>query len=130
MVLRDWRFQADEAREALPQRYSYLAFLRASCTPESDYDGALIIFTELIANVIRHTAGPIQISVRRNPRGSVTLRVTDKGRPFGFPASLPPTTSESGRGLYIVAQLSSDVSVSRNGYGNVVRVDLPVVLAS
>jgi anti-sigma regulatory factor (Ser/Thr protein kinase) len=130
MVARDWRFQADEAKEALPQRNSYLEFLRAACTPESDYDGAIIIFTELVANVIRHTSGPIQICVRGNARGTVTLRVSDFGSPFPLSPSLPPTTSEGGRGLYIIAQLSSDVSVSRNEYGNVVRVDLPVALTS
>jgi anti-sigma regulatory factor (Ser/Thr protein kinase) len=111
MVARDWLFRADDAKEALPQRQSYLEFLRAACTPDSDYDGALIIFTELIANVIRHAAGPIQIRVGGYAQGALTLQVTDTGAPFCSAPSLPPANSEGGRGLYIISQLST-ISVS------------------
>lgn len=130
MLAPDWEFQADEAKEALIERKGYLEFLRAACTPDSDYDSALIIFAELIANVIRHAAGPIQISIWGNERGSVTLQVIDTGAPFHFAPKLPPPNSEGGRGLYIISRLSREVSVSRNEDGNVVRVELPVAFST
>jgi anti-sigma regulatory factor (Ser/Thr protein kinase) len=128
MVARAWEFQADEAREAVTERHRYLDFLRAACTPDSDYDGALIVFAELIANVIRHAAGPIRVIVRADEVGTVTLQVMDSGAPFALTLSLPPSENESGRGLYIVSQLCGEVSVSRNEDGNVVKVRLPVAL--
>jgi anti-sigma regulatory factor (Ser/Thr protein kinase) len=126
----DWHFQGDDAKKALSERNSYLEFLRSTCTADSDFDAAAILFTELVANVVRHAAGRIQISVRADRHGSVMLEVEDSGAPFAFAPSLPSITSEGGRGLYIISKLSADVSLSRNGDGNAVRVKLPVDWAS
>src|SRR5580692_7960809 len=55
----EWQFQADDARLALSVRREFLAFLRESCTTTSDCEAALLVFGELIANVILHAPGPI-----------------------------------------------------------------------
>jgi anti-sigma regulatory factor (Ser/Thr protein kinase) len=130
MAAFNWHFQAAEAKEALRERHNYIAFLRASCTRDSDYDGALIVFAELVGNVVRHAEGPIHLSLCSDPRGNVTLQISDTGSPFEFAPSLPGSTSENGRGLYIVSQFCRNVSVTHAERGNVVRVQLPVVLAS
>jgi anti-sigma regulatory factor (Ser/Thr protein kinase) len=130
MVPPNWHFQTSEATEALSERHNFVAFLRASCTSDSDYESAVIVFLELVANVIRHAAGPIQIRVASDGRGSMMLEVIDAGDPFVFAPSLPPSTSENGRGLYIVSQLCTYVNVTRFESGNVVRARLPVVPSS
>ncbi|HEY1428239.1 MAG TPA: ATP-binding protein [Candidatus Tumulicola sp.] len=126
MVAREWSFEAAEAVRALFEKRNYLSFLRAVCTPDSDYDAAVIVFIELVGNVVRHAAGPIRISVRTNESGGAILQVTDTGAPFAIAPALPSNTSESGRGLYIVCRFCTEVTVTRNERGNVVRVRLPV----
>lgn len=124
-----WRFQAVNAIEAVGVRHEFLAFLRESCTPDSDYDGALMIFGELVANVVRHAPGPVEIAVQCDPTGAVILSVCDSGDGFTPVASLPPSTQLGGRGLYMVSRLGSRLSATRttggNG-GNKVTVTLPV----
>lgn len=126
MAQRRWDFQTADAREALVERYSYIRFLRATCANDSDYDAAMMVFSELVGNVVRHAPGPVRISVRSSDPGTVTLEVADTGGPFAFSPSLPPTTDEGGRGLYIISELCCDISVSRTEHGNVIRVRLPV----
>jgi anti-sigma regulatory factor (Ser/Thr protein kinase) len=127
MAERNWHFQASDASEALVERHSYVQFLRATCTPDSDYDAAMMAFSELVGNVVRHAPGPVQITVRWSDPGAMTLQVADTGVAFAFAPLLPPLTDEGGRGLYIVSELCSDVRVVRSEHGNVIRVRLPVI---
>jgi len=126
MAERNWQFETSDASQALVERHSYVQFLRATCTTDSDYDAAIMVFSELVGNVIRHAHGPVQISVQHSDLGTVTLRVADTGAPFAFAPSLPPIGDEGGRGLYIVSELCSDISVTRSEHGNIMRVRLPV----
>ncbi|HEY3674704.1 MAG TPA: ATP-binding protein [Candidatus Tumulicola sp.] len=130
MAARVWSFEAVKAEKALFEKTNYLDFLRSVCTPDSDYDAAVMVFTELVADVVRHAAGPIEIEVRSNGTGGAFLQVADSGRPFAFAPALPADMSESGRGLYIVFKFCSDVSVSRSEHGNIVLVRLPVEWSS
>ncbi len=126
MAERNWNFQTSDAKKALAERHRYAQFLRATCACDSDYDAAMMVFYELVGNVVRHAPGPVRISVQSPDPGIVTLEVADTGRPFPFAPSLPPIGDECGRGLYIVSELCCDVSVSRSEHGNVIRVRLPV----
>jgi anti-sigma regulatory factor (Ser/Thr protein kinase) len=121
-----WRFQAADATEAVGVRHEFLAFLRESCTPDSDYDSALVVFGELVANVVRHAPGPIEIAVQCDATGAVILNVCDSGNGFSPVASLPPSTQLGGRGLYMVSRLGSRLSATRTNGGNQVTVTLPV----
>lgn len=107
-----------------------MAILRASCTPDSDYDGAAVVFGELTANVVRHASGPISIAVRFASDGTVILDVGDSGSGFEFAPTLPSVERDGGRGLYLVSQLCDHVSTLRTKNGNVVRVRLPVTAVS
>jgi anti-sigma regulatory factor (Ser/Thr protein kinase) len=103
-------------------------FLRKGCTGQSDFGGAEIIFGELIANVVRHAPGPIQITARSDGRGRMTLNVYDTGPPFTVAPALPVSLlSESGRGLYVISQLCAQLSSMRTEIGNKVSVVLPVL---
>jgi anti-sigma regulatory factor (Ser/Thr protein kinase) len=94
----EWSFQAANATKAVGARHEFLAFLRDSCTPESDYDSALVVFGELVSNVVRHAPGPIEINVQSDATGAVILDVYDSGGRFIPLTSLPPSTQLGGRG--------------------------------
>ena len=122
----EWRFQAANAIEAVGARHRFLAFLRDSCTPDSDYDSALVVFGELVSNVVRHAPGPIEITAEPDATGAVVLNVYDSGKHFIPVASLPPSTQLGGRGLYLVSRLGCRLSAVRIDGRNKVTVTLPV----
>jgi len=104
-----------------------MSFLRKACKGQSDFGGAEIIFGELVSNVVRHAPGPIQITARSDRRGRMTLNVFDTGPAFKLAPALPALLlSESGRGLYVVSQLCSQLSSIRTEVGNKVSAILPV----
>ena len=106
-------------------------FLRSGCRGQSDFGGAEIIFGELVANVVRHAPGPIQITARSDGRGRVTLNVFDTGQAFTVRPALPASLlSESGRGLYVVSKLGAHLSSIRTEIGNKVSAVLPVLAAA
>jgi len=106
-------------------------FLHGGCTGQSDFGGAEIIFGELVANVVRHSPGPIQITARSDHHGLVTLNVCDTGPAFTIAPALPVSLlSESGRGLYVVSRLGAHLSSMRTEIGNKVSAVLPVLAAA
>jgi anti-sigma regulatory factor (Ser/Thr protein kinase) len=124
----EWHFHALDATAALAARRTFLAFLRASCTPESDCEAAEIVFGELVANVMRHAPGSIDITARADAYGLVTLDVRDSGSAFTYAPALPESVfCDSGRGLHIVSQLCAHVALESDGNGKKVSVVLPVM---
>ncbi|MGZ3497970.1 MAG: ATP-binding protein [Vulcanimicrobiaceae bacterium] len=123
----EWQFRSADASRALGARHAFLEFIREACTAHSDCDAAEIVFGELVANVIQHAPGPIEITVRSDARGLVTLDVCDTGVGFAIAPALPLGGSESGRGLYIISRLCPHLSSARTITGNRVRVVLPVI---
>ena len=123
-----WQFQAPDAYEALSARLPLTDYLRRSCAPESDFNGAALAFGELVTNVIQHAPGPINISVQADPAGLVTLNICDSGNGFDLEPSLPNAAlAKGGRGLYIVSCLCSRLSSTRIPGGSKVSVVLPVL---
>jgi len=122
----EWQYHAPDANLAVAARESFTSYLRASCNGDSDCNSAEIVFGELVANVVRHSPGPIDISMQSDSNGSVVLDVFDTGAAFSVTGSLPAANSTSGRGLYIVALLCRCLSASRTSCGNKVSVVLPV----
>lgn len=122
----EWYFQSANAAEALWERRRFSEFLRARCTPESDCDAAEIVFGELVANVVRHAPGPIEILLQSSRLGSFRLNVRDSGTGFDvMPQRRPPPESEVGRGLYLVSCLCNHVSCARTLSGGTVTAILP-----
>lgn len=124
----EWQYNAATAAEALEAREAFVNYLRNACTADSDFKAAELVFGELVANVVRHAPGPIQLSVDIDVFGSVTLEVCDTGPAFTLSPSLPSEVfSASGRGLYVVSRLCRQMTAIRTTVGNRVRVVLPVV---
>ncbi|HEY9181321.1 MAG TPA: SpoIIE family protein phosphatase, partial [Candidatus Baltobacteraceae bacterium] len=122
-----WSFDAENAKAAQDARGEFVAYLRRNSEDEMAVETAELVFGELVGNVVRHAPGAIDIDLEwldAHP----TLHVLDRGAAFNAPSRLPDDLlSESGRGLFIVRQLSCDLSVEHvPGYGNHVRAGLPL----
>jgi anti-sigma regulatory factor (Ser/Thr protein kinase) len=114
-----WAFDAENAQAAHEARSQLVAYLRERTSADADVGSAELVFGELVGNVVRHAPGPIEVQVEWiGPQP--TLHVIDRGRGFLRDPSLPnDVLSESGRGLYIVSQLTSGLRIERiAGYGN------------
>jgi anti-sigma regulatory factor (Ser/Thr protein kinase) len=113
-----WAFDAENAQAAHDARRELVRYLR-SRAPDADVAAAELVFGELVGNVVRHAPGPIEVQVEWTGTQPV-LHVIDRGRGFLRDPRLPQDVlSESGRGLFIVAQLTDGLRVERiAGYGN------------
>ncbi|MEU7488795.1 ATP-binding protein [Streptomyces sp. NPDC042319] len=89
-------------------------------------DAALIV-TELGANAVRHTAGPVfHLTISRADQ-AVTLTVKDTGPAVTSPhITLPDASATHGRGLSIVAILAAELAVTHHTGGCTVTVRLPL----
>lgn len=122
-----WSFDAENARAAQDARGEFVHYLRRHVVNGSSISAAELVFGELVGNVVRHAPGPIDIDLDWSHEHPI-LHVIDRGKPFEAGGTLPPDIlSESGRGLYIVRQLTSDLRVEHvPGYGNHVTAELPL----
>ena len=89
-------------------------------------DPLLLVVSELVGNAVRHGRPPVQLLLRRTPRG-VRVEVHDErsnGAPR-LPALLPAADAESGRGLFLVEAVSTETGVENlPGAGKVVWATL------
>jgi anti-sigma regulatory factor (Ser/Thr protein kinase) len=93
----------------------------------TDAGSAVLVVSELVANATRHGEGSCRLRLFVNSRDQLVVEVHDSGpaRPRLRPYS--PTT-EGGRGIALVRELTSRLSVVRDtdGGGKTVRAVLPV----
>ena len=121
-----WHFASVDARGAFGARHDLLATLREHASDDSDVDAALLIFGELVGNVVRHAPGPVEIHLSWEAEQAV-LHVRDFGPGFEWiGAHLPDPLAETGRGLFIVTQLAVRVAFERVEQGMSARAWLPV----
>lgn len=111
-TLKRWRFESSDphafaqTREAIHAELQELRFgSAAAMTAET-------IFAELIGNVVRYAPGIAEVVLDiRSARP--TIHVLDCGPSFTYAPRLPTNLlSESGRGLFLVKQLSREFNVS------------------
>jgi PAS domain S-box-containing protein len=121
-----WHFQSDDAINASDARFAFVAHLeRRSVDPEL-IARAELVFGELVANVVRHAPGPIEIELTWQG-GRPLLAVRDRGPRFEMQDPKLPENAlaEGGRGLFLIANLASLPAVTaRPGGGNEVVVAL------
>ena len=86
---------------------------------------AELVLGELAGNVVRHAPGVVEF-ILDHAGGDVILHVIDEGPGFEAAPRLPADPfCESGRGLYIVTQLTRDFSVvKRHPHGSHARAVL------
>jgi PAS domain S-box-containing protein len=106
-----WTFAASDAAAAREVRSAIVSVLRRHGAEDTDVRNAELLFSELVGNVVRHTAGTVEVAIDVSGVQPV-LHVLDRGSGFTFHARLPnDVMSESGRGLYIASALASELSV-------------------
>ncbi len=89
--------------------------------PHELIDDIVLVTSELVTNAIEHGKGDVELSVARIP-DAVTLSVSSDSTSLPVPSSdATPVDALSGRGLLIVAALSSEVAII--GEGERVRVE-------
>ncbi|MFC4783608.1 ATP-binding protein [Nocardioides sp. MAHUQ-72] len=134
----DWYLPGDSPQTLPLLRRELVAYLRRHGEPESDFDAAELLVAESVGNAMRHTAGPVWVSLTwRGP--NPTMSVFDLGPGFDqesagladdvgpAPDPDPDALAESGRGLFIMRELAPTLeSRERSGEGLVVSMTLPV----
>jgi len=111
-----WTFQSDDAEAAYRVRDDLLSYLTARASDDSDLAAAVLIFAELVGNVVRHAPGPIAVDLYWADEHAI-LRVRDHGPGFEWLSDgphVPDLFAESGRGLFIVATTARKVHVRRH----------------
>jgi anti-sigma regulatory factor (Ser/Thr protein kinase) len=106
------------------------AQLRSGGVSESVIDDAVLILSELLSNACRHGRplgdapagdGDVRAAWRVDPRGRLTVEVTDGGGPTRPAPATPSVTAHGGRGLNIITALADDWGV-RDGIRGEVTV--------
>ncbi|HEX8001872.1 MAG TPA: SpoIIE family protein phosphatase [Mycobacteriales bacterium] len=91
-------------------------------------DDALIVVSELLANAVRVARREVTLTVDVTG-DAIDVRVEDDGPGVvgldDYGNDLPPDEQDSGRGLYIVRALASDVSAMSTAEGSLVRAVVP-----
>lgn len=123
----DWFLNPNDRQAAVTLRRQLADFLRRHAAKAADVDDAELAIEELIGNAVRHTTGPVWVSLDWS-NAQPTLTVSDLGEDFDLEADLPDDPlSEEGRGLYLAAHLTDDLElVGRRAVGNQVSATLRI----
>jgi len=122
-----WRFDALDERAARTVSGQFVASLERHGFSSEDRGNAELILSELIGNVVRHAAPAVMVEAALDHGGPYSvLHVVDSGNGFYHISRLPPEPdAESGRGLFVIAALSVEFTVSeRPDGGSHARVTL------
>jgi anti-sigma regulatory factor (Ser/Thr protein kinase) len=87
-------------------------------------DDASLAVTELIANAVKHARSPVQVTVVVD--GHIEVSVYDRSPQIRRTSALPDPLAESGRGLRIVAAVSSDWGITPDTRGKRLWFRLPL----
>jgi anti-sigma regulatory factor (Ser/Thr protein kinase) len=119
-------FRIADASLANNARTIFQRYLVSQVGPDSDVDGAELIFGELLGNVARHAPGAIEVRLRWNGLVAI-LEVGDSGPGYAIDdVHLPSDFAESRRGLFLVAAFGRDLRVRHHEGRTTTTVTLPV----
>ena len=112
-------------------RAAVTAHTHAGDIPPPTIDSLLLVVGELASNVVQHGGGAGHLRLWRTGN-TLICQVSDDGPGFADPeltgrVPVPPSAPD-GRGLWIVRQLSTDVTIRCDGTGTTVTVTMPVQL--
>lgn len=120
-------FRIADASLANNARTIFQRYLTSQVDPDSDVDGAELIFGELLGNVARHAPGAIDVRLRWNGPVAI-LEVGDSGPGYAIgDVHLPADFAESRRGLFLVAAFGRDLRVRHHEGHTTTTVTLPVM---
>lgn len=123
----DWFLAARDAKGARELRRQIGGFLRRHAADPREADDAELVVEELIGNALRHSNAPVWVTLDwTGPMPELT--VNDLGEAFDVHQDLPEDElSERGRGLFLAAHLTKELSrAARSSGGNRVTATLLV----
>jgi len=120
-----WNFDVTDAEQAMLSRRALADELLAGGMNAESVLVAEMITAELLGNVVRYAGGQVDVILDCSADVPV-IHIIDSGSGFEYNPRLPTDAyAESGRGLYIVAQLAREFTIARApGGGSHVRVVL------
>jgi anti-sigma regulatory factor (Ser/Thr protein kinase) len=120
-----WNFDVADAGEARAMRGSLTGELREAGMNDENVLVTEMIVAELLGNVVRYAGGRVDVVLDTSADVTV-IHIIDAGEGFEHNPRLPADTfAESGRGLYIVAELAREFTITRApGGGSHARVVL------
>ncbi len=124
----DWFLERSALTTASRLRREIRAYLeRHGAGGLGDLDAAELAVAELLANACEHGAGPIWVTLDWTGERPL-LAVHDLGPTFEISTVAPPDAlAQRGRGLWLVSQLTTELSAAaKRAGGNVVSARLPV----
>jgi PAS domain S-box-containing protein len=108
-----WTFDVTHASAASAARRALAAELRETGMGEDNVTTAELIAAELLGNVVRYASGRVHVILDCSADVPV-LHIIDGGTGFEHNPRLPADAySENGRGLFIVAELAREFTISR-----------------
>lgn len=123
----DW-YVPNQKGAATDLRRQFREYIDRHAAPESDLDGATLIFSELVTNAVDKSDQPVWVSLNWGDERPV-LSVNDLGPGFTLDddAVMPGPLSERGRGLRIVTHLTDHLEVAAKAAGGSrVTATLPI----
>jgi PAS domain S-box-containing protein len=121
-----WSFEAESALAAQDARSEFVHYLRSHIDDYVAIAQAELVFGELMANIVQHAPGPVNIYVDWDGSSPV-IHAIDRGKCFRLESDLPDFFSESGRGLFLIRAACDNVRVERlQDYGNYVSATLRI----
>lgn len=123
----DYFLDASNPRAASELRREITAYLNRHAETPDDVWQAELVVEEMVGNAVRHAQGPVWVSLHWSGPEPI-LTVHDLDETFQLDPSLPDDPlAEGGRGLFLVAHLASQLSLSaKRAGGKAVSARLPV----
>lgn len=120
---RRWSFDVTQPHDASAARRALARELRAIGLRDEHVTTAELIVAELLGNVVRYARGHVDVVLDGSADVPV-LHMIDGGQGFEYNPRLPADAfAENGRGLFIVAELAREFTISRApGGGSHARV--------
>lgn len=110
---RRWGFDVTDAGEAVAARRALAGELRAEGLNDECVLVAEMIVAELLGNVVRYASGYVDVILDHSADVPV-IHIIDNGEGFEYNPRLPADAyAESGRGLFIVAELAREFTIAR-----------------
>jgi anti-sigma regulatory factor (Ser/Thr protein kinase) len=112
-----WVFAVADQRAAREARRDIVAVLHDRGATDAETGLTELVFSELLGNVVRHCSTEVEFAL--DISGDVPiLHALDGGPGFTYNARLPKDImSDSGRGLFIIRSLISDLNITRRTDG-------------
>ena len=108
-------FKIDNLKNMGPHLKTFVDFLRLSGADDEDIFASRLVSCELITNVIRHGGDEAEFTGSLS-KDAIMISVTaDSFKNLDISTPVPDVFAESGRGLYIIKSLSSNIERGERG---------------